>query len=80
MKTTLLLLCALLSCSTICGQVGCMDNSKHMDPKAGPDFKTYHYVYCTCPCQRYAHSNDRGRCEKCLHYRDQSIAYSPNYR
>lgn len=48
---------------------GCMDNSKHLDTRDGYDYKKYHYVFCTCPCDRYFHSDDRGLCEQCMHYR-----------
>jgi hypothetical protein len=48
----------------------CLDNSKHMNTACGPDYKEYYRVYrCTCPCNRYAQSFNRGRCEVCLHYR-----------
>lgn len=49
-------------------QIGCMDNSKHTNTKDGYDYKRYHYVRCTCPCDRYFQSFKRGRCERCLHY------------
>ena len=31
--------------------------------------RRYEPVCCTCPCSRYHHSYDRGRCEQCLHFR-----------
>lgn len=66
----IILLCTLLQCSTILhGEIGCMDNSKHMDYSDGPDYKEYHYVQCNCECSRYAQSFNRGRCERCWHYR-----------
>jgi hypothetical protein len=50
-------------------EFGCMDNSKHLCTANGYDYKKYHYVCCNCPCDRYAQSFDRGRCEECLHFR-----------
>lgn len=48
----------------------CMDNSKYTDTSDGYDYKKYYHIYgCTCPCERYAQSFKRGRCEECLHYR-----------
>lgn len=79
MKKTMLILVMMLLPHNTEPQVGCMDNSKHLDTCDGCDYKTYHYVYCTCPCQRYARSYDRGRCEKCLHFRDGSIGEA-NYK
>ncbi|MEX0940809.1 MAG: hypothetical protein WDZ41_05610 [Candidatus Babeliales bacterium] len=64
-----LLLALSLFMGNIYGEFGCMDNSKHLDTRTGPDFKNYHYVSCTCPCYRYKQSFKRGRCEECLHYR-----------
>ena len=55
--------------STVRGNEDCMDNSKHLDRRTGPDFKKYHYVGCTCPCTQYAQLFNRGRCERCWHYR-----------
>ncbi|MGE0010224.1 MAG: hypothetical protein AB7F19_06840 [Candidatus Babeliales bacterium] len=49
--------------------IDCMDNSFHLDRSCGPDFKKYHHVQCNCPCSRYRHSFNRGRCEQCWHYR-----------
>lgn len=47
-----------------------MDNSKHGDISDGYDYKKYYYVGdCFCPCNRYAQSFNRGRCERCLHFR-----------
>ncbi len=54
--------------ATLIGQIGCMDKSKHLNEKY--DYKTYHYVHCTCDCQRYAQSSDRGLCSECGHYHD----------
>ncbi|MGE0206513.1 MAG: hypothetical protein AB7R69_01565 [Candidatus Babeliales bacterium] len=50
-------------------EVGCMDNSKYANTYDGYDYKKYHLVYCSCPCDRYFHAYNRGRCEKCLHFR-----------
>lgn len=49
--------------------VGCMDNSYHADPCVRYDYKNYHYVCCSCRCDRYAHGLDRGKCRHCAHYR-----------
>lgn len=47
----------------------CLDNSYHLTRPS--DHKNYHNVCCNCPCeQRYEISADRGKCTKCLHYRD----------
>jgi len=29
----------------------------------------YQAVCCDCPCDRYKQSYNRGRCERCLHFR-----------
>ena len=49
-------------------KLGCIDNSFHHDVTKRPDFKTYHYVSCTCPCDRYAQFDARSRCTKCKHF------------
>ena len=49
--------------------IGCMDNSYHAQCCDQVDLKRYHFVECTCPCDKYAHSFNRGRCEKCWHFR-----------
>lgn len=69
MMKKLLLVFIVGSLSNIKAEIGCMDNSKYMDLSDGYDYKTYHYVYCTCPCNRYAQSFHRGLCEQCLHFR-----------
>ena len=66
-KILLMLLC--LQSILIKTEVGCLDNSKHLDTWDGPDYKKYHYVDCTCHCDRYKHSYDRGLCMICMHYR-----------
>ncbi|HJZ24144.1 MAG TPA: hypothetical protein VJ201_06840 [Candidatus Babeliales bacterium] len=47
-------------------QVGCIDKSHHL--KEWPDFKTYHYTSCNCPCNSYYQFDERGMCQKCGHY------------
>ena len=44
-----------------------MDNSLYGDTRHGYDYKQYHYVACTCPCERYCQSIKRGICERCSH-------------
>lgn len=57
-------------------EMGCMDNSFHLDSSKGCDNKKYHYVQCSCPCNEYRQSFNRGCCDKCLHYRDpQSLEF-----
>lgn len=46
--------------------VGCMDYSKHTCTVDGYDYKNLHYVYCTCPCEKYVYMD--GRCSICTHY------------
>jgi len=58
----------IFSFTTIFPQIGCIDNSKHLDTSDGCDDKRYHYVYCTCNCERYLRTYNRGRCEQCWHY------------
>jgi len=75
-STLLLLFMVVISAlhtSRLNGRVGCMDNSWHL--KKAYDDKTYHYVYCTCPCEkRYEQSPNRRKCWKCRHYHEpQSI-------
>ncbi len=48
---------------------GCMDNSYHADACAPYDYKNYHYVECSCPCDRYAQLYSRGLCGGCHHFR-----------
>lgn len=43
--------------------IGCMENSYHVDGRE--DFKQYHYVECTCPCQDVIAW--RGVCRVCNH-------------
>lgn len=69
-----LMLSAFMSLFYVCtsrSAIGCMDNSKHTDTSDGYDYKTYHHVSCTCPCDSYPHYLDRGQCMKCGHYRMQ---------
>ena len=48
--------------------IGCMDTSKHTKIKDGYDYKTLHYVECSCPCHKYRHLMRKGKCFKCRHY------------
>lgn len=48
--------------------IGCMDTSKHADTSGGYDYKTLHYVECSCPCCKMRHLNRKGKCFKCGHY------------
>ena len=34
------------------------------------DYKAYHYVECSCPCELYRKTERRGMCIKCWHYGD----------
>lgn len=53
-------------------EIGCMDNSNHLQQSY--DHKTYHYVACDCPCKQYKHYFDKGyRCSKCQHAHDPKI-------
>ncbi len=65
------LLIALMFCFAGYAQaeVGCMDNSYHGSTSYGYDYKSYHYVECYCPCQKFVQTMDRGYCLKCGHYR-----------
>jgi len=47
--------------------VGCMDNSWHLKKKY--DYKEYHHVHCTCPCEQQYEIMRNGRCFKCKHLR-----------
>ncbi len=48
--------------------IGCMDTSKHLDTHDGYDYKTLHYVSCSCPCHKMRHLNRKGKCFMCGHY------------
>lgn len=64
----LILSSMLIASSHAHGAIGCMDNSERLQ-KTG-DSKSYHYVACTCPCQRYKQIADRNKCSKCNHFHD----------
>jgi len=49
-------------------QIGCMDNSKHLNESF--DCKVYDYVQCNCDCKKYEQSLDRGICSNCKHYHE----------
>lgn len=44
---------------------GCQDNSKHLE-RGTIDYKQWHYVACTCPCDKYQLRPDN-RCSECEH-------------
>lgn len=68
-KTTFLLFISLTILGSAQAEVGCMDNSWHLQKKY--DDHSYHYVSCNCPCsKRYKIFADRGRCMQCRHFRD----------
>lgn len=62
---------------SIISQIGCMDNSHHLQQKY--DSKEYHYVQCNCPCDRYAavgkKAPSRNQCLECGHYHDPKPHY-----
>ncbi len=62
----------ILSCSiyyhSFKAEIGCMDNSWHLQKRY--DYKEYHFVSCNCPCSKGKLLNDRGKCLSCQHYRD----------
>ncbi len=64
----ILLLLTFTTAGTILGDIGCMDNSKHVKTKDGYDYKTLHYVECSCPCRKQRHLLRKGKCFKCRHY------------
>lgn len=57
-----------LNSTSLSGAIGCMDDSYHVERKNDP--KTYHYVKCNCPCDKYSASFVRGKCPRCGHYHD----------
>jgi len=65
---TFMMLLTLGPASLMQAETGCIDNSWHL--AKAYDAKEYHLVSCNCPCSRYFRSEDRGRCEKCGHFRD----------
>ncbi|MCL4361018.1 hypothetical protein M1446_01520 [Candidatus Dependentiae bacterium] len=52
-------------------KIGCMDKSYHLDRSNGFDYKTYHYVKCSCPCNKYPKTDDY-RCIQCRHFHEPS--------
>ena len=44
---------------------GCQDNSLHLE-RGTIDYKQWHYVACTCPCDKYQLRPDN-RCSECEH-------------
>ena len=49
--------------------IGCIDNSLHLqDFPNKPDYKTYHFVKCDCPCIEHRLIEKRGKCMRCGHY------------
>jgi hypothetical protein len=67
-KKLICILFSLLLCQQIHPRIGCMDNSEKLQKKG--DSKSYHYVACTCPCERYRQLSDRNKCTKCNHFHD----------
>ena len=66
MKNILLITLLFMASQPIFASIGCMDNSWHL--KKSPDYKTYHYVKCNCPCERYTLMENRGKCLRCGHF------------
>jgi hypothetical protein len=65
--------CMLLVHVYLGAEIGCMDNSYHLQQEN--DTKTYHYVGCTCPCKRYKHYFYKGwYCSQCKHAHDPQLA------
>lgn len=56
-------------------EIGCMDDSKHRDIRDGYDYKTLHYVNCSCACRDHKNLNKKARCSKCLHYHHPADIY-----
>lgn len=70
MKKTIIFSLLIISLwSSVHPEIGCIDNSQYTDISCGYDYKKYYLACCNCPCDRYAHSYKRGRCERCLHFR-----------
>ncbi len=68
MKFIKVLFAALIFFSLANAEVGCMDNSWHLQKDF--DDKDYHYVQCDCPCtKKHKILADRGICMKCKHFR-----------
>ncbi len=44
---------------------GCQDNSRHLE-RGTIDYKQWHYVACSCPCDKYQLRPD-SRCSECEH-------------
>lgn len=61
------LLCVLLISLplVIVSAPGCQDNSLHLE-RGTIDYKQWHYVACTCPCDKYQLRPDN-RCSECEH-------------
>ena len=66
MKRVIILIALLLLSYRVFSRIGCMDNSFHLNKS--PDFKTYHYVNCDCPCEQNIILEDRAKCLRCQHY------------
>ncbi len=47
---------------------GCQDNSTHLATSSG-DYKTWHYVKCSCPCEKRYVKRPDGHCSECEHLR-----------
>ena len=50
--------------------IGCCDNSYHTNHTQAYDYKTLHYVKCSCHCEQYPLIEKLGQCARCGHYRE----------
>ena len=54
------------------GKTGCMSKSQHLKEKF--DNKSYHYVFCSCPCDSYRakgfYAQNKHQCLQCGHRHD----------
>lgn len=75
MKTGIVCLCVILALTTgsIISTIGCMEKGRHGKTHDGYDYKTLHYVACSCPCKKYRHMARKNKCAKCGHYTDSRV-------
>lgn len=59
----------LLCCPALLARVGCLHNSLDLEQKKY-DYKEYHPVDCTCPCEEQHIIYPNGMCSECRHRRD----------
>ena len=71
MKKYIMMMLLFLVSQPTAASIGCMDNSWHL--KKSPDYKTYHYVSCNCPCERYTLLENRGKCPRCGHFHNPQV-------